>query len=166
MKTCPACNTQLQDDATFCSACGTPIAAEANEQQGAPVYAQPAPQYAAVQAVDPYDHTAEFDETDISENKCYAMLIYLMSIIGIIIALLASKDSPYIKFHLRQAIKIEVVTILLALAASILSFTIIVPIAAAICLVILVVIRIICFFQICSGKAVEPAIVRSLKFLK
>ena len=93
MKICPTCNAQLPDDATFCSACGTAIAAAAPApeqaaapeqtaapEQAAPVYTQPAPQYAPAPVVNPYDHTAEFDADDISENKCYAMLIYLMSL--------------------------------------------------------------------------------------
>ncbi|MCM1537737.1 MAG: hypothetical protein NC254_05000, partial [bacterium] len=38
--------------------------------------------------------------------------------------------------------------------------------AAAVCKAIIFVIRIIAFFQIAAGKAKEPAIIRSLKFLK
>lgn len=33
-------------------------------------------------------------------------------------------------------------------------------------MIILLVLRIISFFQICSGKAKEPAIIRSLGFLR
>ena len=33
-------------------------------------------------------------------------------------------------------------------------------------LAIVLVLKVICFFQICSGKAKEPAIIRSLGFLK
>ena len=42
---------------------------------------------------DPYDHTSEFTAKDISDNKVIAMLVYLMGTIGIIVALLASKDA-------------------------------------------------------------------------
>lgn len=51
--------------------------------------------------VDPYDHTAEFSQKDISDNKVIAMLVYLMGAVGIIIALLASSESPYVSFHVR-----------------------------------------------------------------
>ena len=56
-------------------------------------------------------------------------------------------------------------TVLLAIAAALLAWTFLVPIAAGIAMVVLMVIKIICFFQVCKGKAKEPAIVRSLGFL-
>ena len=85
---------------------------------------------------------------------------------GIIIALLIGKDSPYVNFHLRQALKFLVCEILLGLIAAVLAFTLIVPIAAGIAICVLAVIQLICFFQVCQGKAKEPAIIRSLSFLK
>ncbi len=115
---------------------------------------------------DPYDHTSEFDPKDISDNKVMAMLVYLMGWLGIVLALLAGNTSPYAAFHVRQALKFEVVTVLMGLCSIFLFWTFIVPIAAAIMTIVFFVIRIICFFQICSGKAKEPPIIRSLGFLK
>ena len=157
MKICPNCRSQLGDEATFCPMCGIQLPAGAPQQP--PVYQQ-VPQY------DPFDHTAEFDPKDISDNKVYAMLLYLLGIPGIIIALLASSSSKYVSFHLRQSLKFVVTETLLTLASALLCFTFIVPIAASIMIVVLSVIKIICFFQICGGKAKEPAIIRSLSFLK
>ena len=173
MKNCPNCNQQLDDNATFCTNCGTQLGGEQpnNQQQfnngqqfnsQQPYGAQP--QYAA--PVDQYDHTSEFDPKDISDNKVYAMLVYLTGAIGIIIALLAAKNSKYVEFHLRQGIKFFVVDILVTMITVLLCWTIIVPIAAAILIVVLTVLQLICFFQVCSGKAKEPAIIRSLNFLK
>ena len=121
---------------------------------------QPAPVF------DPYDHTAEFTAKDISDNKVVSMLVYLMGAIGIVIALLAANSSPYAAFHVRQALKFTVVNILLGIAAAVLCWTFIVPIAAGIAALALLVIKIICFFQICKGKAIEPYLIRSLTFLK
>ena len=115
---------------------------------------------------DPYDHTAEFQAEDVAQHKLYAILPYLTGIIGIIIALLGAKDSPFVQFHLRQNLKFLIVEAILALCAAMLAITIIVPIAACVCLLIVEVIRIIAFFQVCAGKAKEPAIIRSLGFLK
>ena len=70
------------------------------------------PQPAFAPAYDPYDHTAEFDPKDISDNKVFAMICYLMGFIGIIVALLATNSSKYAMFHVRQALKIEVASIL------------------------------------------------------
>ena len=155
MKFCPNCRSQLSDETTFCPMCGVQLPVGAPQQP--PVYQ---PQYA------PFDHTAEFDPRDISDNKVYAMLLYLLGIPGIIIARLASSSSKYVSFHLRQSLKFVVAETLLTLASALLCFTFIVPIAASIMIVVLSVIKIICFFQICGGKAKEPAIIRSLSFLK
>lgn len=163
MKFCPNCGNQLNDDAAFCPFCGTntgnPNAGAAANGQ-IPVYAPPVPAY------DPYDHTAEFDPKDVSDNKVISMLVYLMGIVGVIIALLASRESPYAGFHVRQSLKFTVVEILVGIITAVLCWTIIVPIAAAVVYVILLVLKIIAFFSICSGKAKEPAIIRSLGFLK
>lgn len=151
MKFCPNCGTQMEDNAAFCPKCGVQPNAAPNV-----TYAP----------VDPYDHTAEFDPQDISDNKVYAMLVYLMGTIGIIIALLAAQNSRFVSFHVRQALKIVAVNLLMVIASAVLFWTFIVPIAAGVMAVVFWVIKIICFFQICSGKAKEPAIIRSLGFMK
>lgn len=151
MKFCPNCGTQMEDNAAFCPKCGVQPNAAPNV-----TYAP----------VDPYDHTAEFDPQDISDNKVYAMLVYLMGTIGIIIALLAAQNSRFVAFHVRQALKIVAVNLLMGIISAVLIWTFIVPIAAGVMAVVLWVIKIICFFQVCSGKAKEPAIIRSLGFMK
>lgn len=115
--------------------------------------------------VDPKDHTAEFTPQDISEHKVFAMLPYLLGTIGIIIALLAAKDSKYIMFHVREALKLTVCAILVGIVSLLLCWTVIVPMAGGVCAIIILVVKIICFFQICSGKAKEAAIVSSCGFL-
>lgn len=196
MKTCPTCGATLDDATMFCTQCGTNLQGApdfANTQGSAsnqdtvnqdvahnqgmpnqgmpnqgPMPGQGAPyqQYAQAPVFDPYDHTAEYSPKDISDNKVIAILVYLMGTIGIIIALLASKESPYVAFHLRQGLKFLAVEVLVGIVSAVLFFTLIVPIAGGIFLIVLWVIKIICFFQICSGKAKEPAIIRSLGFLK
>ena len=165
MKICPKCQKQNDDSAAFCTACGCPLDAQGAAQQNPnagfnPQYQGYAPAY------DPYDHTAEFDPRDISENKVIAMAVYLMGWIGIIIALLGSHSSPYAAFHVRQALKITVVETLVGICALVLFWTIIVPVAAVIAMLVLLVVNIICFFQVCAGKAKEPAILRNLSFLR
>lgn len=115
---------------------------------------------------DPYDHTSEFTTKDISDNKVIAMLVYLMGTVGIIVALLASKDSPYLSFHVRQALKFTVLEVLTGIITLFLFWTIIVPIAAGIFEIVLLVCKIITFFSICKGNAKEPYVVRNFNFLK
>lgn len=120
MKTCPNCHAQLDDNAIFCTACGTQFGAVPPQQNAIPPQQNAIPpqqnavppQPAFAPAYDPYDHTAEFDPKDISDNKVFAMICYLMGFIGIIVALLATNSSKYAMFHVRQALKIEVASIL------------------------------------------------------
>lgn len=180
MKVCPNCNNQMDDNATFCTRCGASLNAQAaqqeqpqqNQQQAQnQQYQQPYTAPGAVQPgyapmFDPFDHTAEFDAKDISDNKVFAVLGYLLGTIGIIIALLASRSSAFTMFHVRQALKFTVVEILMLICTLVLFWTIIVPIAFAVMEIIFFVLKIICFFQICNGKAKEPAIIRNLGFLR
>lgn len=193
MKTCSNCGASADDNAVFCTKCGSkfennaadtaknseaagqPSGGAANYQNGTPNYQSGAPNYQngasnyqndPVYAIDPYDHTAEFTEKDISENKVIAMLVYLMGTVGIIIALLGSQSSPYAAFHVRQALKFSVISILMGIITILLFWTIIVPIAAVIAYLVLFVVRITCFFSICKGRAKEPYIIRSFGFLR
>ena len=113
-----------------------------------------------------WDHTEEFKEEDISRNKVTAMAAYMLGAIGVIIALIAGKDSPYADFHMRQGLKIAIIEAVLSVISVLLCWTLIVPAAAAVCLVILLVIRLISFVSVCKGRAVEPPILRSFGFLK
>lgn len=116
--------------------------------------------------IDPYDHTSEFDAKDISDNKVIAMLAYLMGTVGVIVALLASGESPYVAFHVRQSLKYTVLSVLSGLVGAVLFWTFIVPIAVAIFVGVLWICKIIAFVSVCKGQAKEPHIVRSLKFMK
>ena len=156
----------MEDDAVFCISCGARFdtySAGANNQHNANV-GQEAYRYGQGYAF-PYDHTAEFNQQDIHNNKVICLAIYLMGAIGVIIAVLVSKESPFVSFHVRQALKITVLQTLTVLASGILCWTIVVPLAGIIFFVILFVVRIICFVRICGGRAIEPPIVRSFSFL-
>ena len=81
-------------------------------------------------------------------------------------ALLVAKDSPYVGFHVREGIRILVSEVLLGLITVVFCWTVVVPIAAAVCFIILLVVRIISFVNVCNGKAKEAAIVSNFGFLK
>ena len=168
MKVCPICHSQVSDESNYCTMCGNRIMDDAQPVPYQPPVYQSAYQQPIYQQPvrNPYDHTDEFDVQDIAQNKLYAMVMYLTGVVGIIIAALTALDSGYVMFHLRQNLKFLVVESLLALFAAVLCFTIVVPVAAGVCLVIVEIIRVIAFFQVCGGKAREPAIIRSLGFLK
>lgn len=146
----------------YCSQCGAEISADAKQCPNCNAVIGVS---AAAIVVNQFDHTAEFDATDISENKVYALIAYLVDFFGLIPALMVAKDSPYAKFHARESAKLSVATYLVAILTCCLMWTCIVPIAGIILLLILVVVKIICIVQVCKGKAVEPWLIRSLKFL-
>ena len=183
MKLCPKCSTPLEDNSAFCPTCGARFVSAAVPANGSNVnfneadindnrpYQPPQGAYMPPpppeqMPVDPFDHTSEFSPKDVSENKVIAMLLYLMSVIGILVALLSQNKSDYVAFHLRQALKFLVVEALVSLATVVLSWTFVVPIAGAIALIALNVVKVICFLQICKGEAKEPYIIRNLSFLK
>lgn len=159
MKVCAKCGAQLQDNAVFCPNCGvscSPGMGRAGVYPG--------------MIVMPYDHTAEFDPKDVSDNKVICMAVYLMGIMGTVIAMLASGSSPYVAFHVRQALKITILNTLVSICSLPL---LIIPLVNLVILfallvwqIVVLVIRVICFSNICSGKAMEPPIVRGVGFLK
>lgn len=169
MKTCPNCHAQLPEEASFCPVCGTAI--ESIPHLSNPYYQQPAqptpPVYIPPEpAFDPYDRTKDFEEGDIAANKLVSMLPYLMDFVGIIIALLMAPASKYVNFHVRQSIKFTVLEVLVSLASLVLCWTFLVPIAGVFALVVLMVLKLVSFVQVCGGKAKEPVLVRSIRFLK
>lgn len=189
MRNCPNCNAPVDDGAVFCNNCGirlipayaNPVTQEdPNQPQnpnpnfnqnpnpnfnqnpyaayGAPAYNQP--------VHDPFDHTAEFEAKDVSDNKVIAMLVYLLGIVGIFLAIFVAPSSPYVSFHVRQSLKFVVCEVLLTIVTTLLCWTFLVPLAAIGLFIAFTVIKVICFVQICKGEAKEPAIVRNLNFLK
>lgn len=160
MKVCPTCDTPVEDSAVFCRNCGTRLNGQPTEPVQI-VYEQQVPP-----KPNPYDKTAEYDAKDIAEHKLCALLVYLMGLVGIVVALLVDKTSPYIQFHVKQGLKLVILEALLALAVSLLFWTVLVPIAGGAAMIMLLVVRCICFVQVCGGKVVEPAVVRSIGFLR
>ena len=155
----------MDNNAMFWTTCGTPWAPPAGPVTGQGGYQdQGGYAYGAGYAM-PYDHTSEFTAEDVRDNKVFCLIVYLIGIPGIIIAMLAANSSPFVGFHVRQALKITVVSTLTAIASVVLCWTIIIPIAGVVFIGVLSIIRIICFFRICSGKAIEAPIVRSIGFL-
>ncbi len=168
MKQCPNCRNQIQDDAAFCPVCGTAVNAYHSFPEPYPpqsAYTPPPAYIPPMPKIDPYDHSTKFTAADVSTHKLLAMLVYLFDFIGIIIALLAAKESEYTAFHVRQGMKYCVVEALLALCAAIFCWTFLVPILAVIAMAVVLVLKFISFVQVCKGKSAEPAIIRSLKFL-
>ena len=153
MKNCPNCQAENPDEAGFCASCGAPM----NGQPAYQPYTEP--------AISPFDHTKDYDGEDIAQNKVLAMSAYLLGLPGILLALLAARDSKYNLFHVHQALKITVLEVLMLLFTGVLCWTFVVPAVCGILLIVLVVLRILAFITVCQGKAIEIWLIRNLKFL-
>lgn len=164
MKICQNCKTQVDDNATFCTTCGAPVggAPQPDYQQN------PMPNAYPTMNVNPTDHTAEFSPEEVHDNKLFALMVYLFSFVGVFLAAIINLNhkSEYLKFHIKQSVKLLITETIVAFITAILSWTCIVAIAGAIALVIILVVQIICFIQTCRNKSVEPPIISSLGFLK
>lgn len=112
------------------------------------------------------DHTGEFSAQDISDNKVYALLAYLLGIFGVLVVGLVARDSKFAMFHMRQSAKLVVVQWLFGLIAALFFWTVIIPIAYFIFTMVLAVVEVICIVNVCRGKAKEAPIVSSFGFLK
>ena len=135
MKVCPNCRISYEDSAGVCEKCGNPLMI----LDSPPVSASAAAET---------DHTAEFSPADVSQNKVLAMAPYLLSWVGIVIALLASGTSPYVAFHVRQALKIQVCFILITTIGTFIP--VLGWIAIGISAIAVLVLNIICFFSVCG----------------
>lgn len=169
MKICPNCHNQAGEDALSCPVCGTTL----------DTFCQPDVQYfkqeneikqtptviPSVPVRDPRDHTGNFDPDDIAVNKLICIIVYLLDFAGVIIALLMAPNSNYTRFHIRQSLKFTVLEVLILLAALLLCWTFLIPIVGLICLVILIVLKFLCFINVCQGKAKDAPIISSIKFL-
>ena len=111
---------------------------------------------------DPRDHTREFDPWDIDDNRLVAVLPYLFSVFGMIAAVLI-QDSPFVRFHLKNEIRLTV-------AAFIACIVCLVPFigwfVGGIFLIILCVLKVIVIIQVLSGKAKEIPFLCTIDFLK
>lgn len=168
MKTCPNCGTQIDDNIAFCTNCGVKLDAYAPSQQSYTPPQQPytPPQQPYAPIVDPTDHTAEFTSEDVHENKVFALLCYGMGVIGIVIALLAKRDSAYLNFHIKECIKLAVMEIVVGFITIVGSIIIIGGFVGGIMMIILAVVQIIGFCNCAGNKSKELPIIKGFSFLK
>lgn len=122
------------------------------------------------------NYQSSYSDKDISENKITAIAAYLLGPLGIIIALLMSAESPYAKFHVRQALKLTVSSVVLEIFAAVFALFGMIPFVGIIFKLVFVligaawlgvlVLRLIAIAQVCDGEAREPAVVGSFNFFK
>lgn len=185
MKICSKCYNRLDDNAQYCNVCGSRIELRDNRTQFTQNYYQQdygmnpcnsnytQQEYSQIQYnsnyyqqyYNPFDYTKQFDEKDIIDNKVFAMLIYLTGILGIIIALLTGGKSPFLLFHIKEGMKFIVVNTVMSIFSILFCWTLLVPLVSIVLGIVLFIVRLICFFRVCQGKSVKPALIRNMNFL-
>ena len=122
-------------------------------------YSQP---YQQTYYGDPSDHTLEFAPEEVAEYKLFAVCAYLLSFAGIIIALLVDKDSPYLRFHIKQALRLTIAEMLALIPA-------IIPVLGwavmLLLLVVLLVIEIVAIVWAFQGKSKDLPVIKSIGWL-
>lgn len=112
-----------------------------------------------------WDKTELFSAEEIKEYRLTAVLIYLLGIFGIILALVTDKNSPYLKFHIAEGLKITVVTAALAIFSVLLAFTFIVPVLCTAGIAACFIIKLISAYKTLNGKSENAVIIRNLTIL-
>ncbi len=113
MAFCNQCGAQLQDGATFCTACGAQQnAAPQAQQPQQPQYQQPQQQPQQPQQNSGFDvnamlfntpdFTSQMDPADIQANQGISYLSYLWLLF--LVPLFAAKESKFARFHANQGL--------------------------------------------------------------
>ncbi len=133
MAFCSKCGAQMEDDVKVCPACGY----NTEEKKAVDISST---------ITDTADRTAEFDPTDIANNKVMAVLAYLGWLL--LITILAAPNSKFARFHANQGIILFICGFI-----PVLNF-----IAFIFCIIGIV--------NVVNGKAKELPIIGKIKILK
>ena len=110
MPFCRQCGKEIQADALFCPECG---AAQATGTAGTTGFSG-----WAKNVTDTTDTTAEFDPTDIAQNKGMAILAYFG--ILVLFPILGAKHSRFAQYHANQGLILLIVSLAYGVADAIL----------------------------------------------
>jgi len=175
MKFCSNCGTQLTDETKFCQNCGKATdAAQSNSstRDKAQEY-QKKVENAVADFVNTKDETAEFDATDIDNNKTISLFSYLGLLI--IIPLLAAPQSKYAKFHVNQGLILLIVSFIVGIISGVVTLIVgfissilaaLVGFVFSLISIALFVFMIIGIVNAVQGKAKELPLIGGFRFLK
>lgn len=157
MAFCNKCGAQLPDGANACPSCGAPV----EKSEGVADMAQ--------NIINTTDATAEFDPSDIENNKILSLFAYLG--ILFLIPLLAAPNSKFARFHTNQGLVLFLADIILSVVMSIFAFIpvvgwILVGIVGGILGIIFLVLMILGIVNAVTGKAKELPVIGKIKILK
>lgn len=189
MPYCSNCGTEIKEDAKFCTSCGKAVeekkeetAGEKNTQQSNTYTAPAGNDFSAKvnEFTNTEDKTAEFEPTDISDNKVYSILAYIG--ILVLVPILAAPKSKFARFHANQGLVLFIIEAAYGIISSVIAnvfklvfgflpgifsvtYILISAVLSCIGLVFLVFV-IIGIINAANGKAKELPIIGKIKLLK
>lgn len=169
MAFCGKCGQKIEEGIKFCPACGAPV--EVNAQQTAQQQTQQQSNTFG-NLNNAADTTAQFNKTDIEQNKVMAILAYFG--ILVLIPIFAAKESKFARFHSNQGLVLCIAAILYGVAYSILSAVILaiswrlyfVISLLGLVGVVFAVLAVIGIINAANGKAKELPVIGKFKILK
>ena len=189
MAFCGKCGQQVNEGVKFCPACGAPMATTTNQSAQQEQQTQSGQQSQQAGSSDDSlgsklgslnntaDNTADFDKTDIEQNKGMAILAYIL----VLIPIFAAPNSKFARYHSNQGLILLIALIGYAIVDRILSailyaifsgglglYKIYLACAMILNLVYIVftVLVIIGIFNAVNGKAKELPVIGKFKILK
>lgn len=178
MAFCRKCGAKADEGVKFCPACGNPLGASAPEQQTQTQQSQPVSEqndFSAKLAAfnNTADTTADFDKTDIEQNKLMGILAYLSWLV--LIPIFAAPNSKFARFHANQGLVLAIVEVAWWIVTAILSVvfyaiswrlgSVMVTILGLVNLVFLLML-VLGIINVTNGRAKELPVIGKLKILK
>ena len=112
-----------------------------------------------------WDKTELFSEEEVTEYRLTAVLIYLMGIPGVFLALITDKNSAYIRFHMKEELKIATVTAFLSVIAIIFFWSFVIPVICIAGIIICCTVNLISAYRTLKGKSENAVLIRNLSIL-
>lgn len=159
MAFCSKCGAQVEDNENFCPKCGASVGASNGTQDSKQASATDKVNDAWAKFNNTADSTANYDKTDIENNKVMAILAYIG--ILVLIPLFAAKGSKFARFHTNQGL----ILFAIELICSVLSWIPIIKIVTGIIGVVTFLFAILGIVNVCNGKVKELPIIGGIRFL-
>ena len=165
MAYCTKCGAEIEENAKFCSSCGSPVGNTENaNNQGASKVNEFINDF-----TNTADTTSQFTQDDISKNKGMGILAYLS--ILVLIPIFAAKDSKFARFHANQGLLLLIASIATSLISNIVGilnlslFGVIFSIFFGLVDLLILALAIIGIVNAAQGKAKDLPIIGNIRIL-
>lgn len=163
MKYCTSCGNPLDDNAKFCSVCGTATATQTESQpkQERKDDFRDKIDDAINSFTNTADTTADYPADDIAKNKVMAVLSYIGLLV--LVPLFLAKESPFARYHTNQGLLLLIFHVI-GSACGVIPF--VGALIAAVANILWLVMLVIGILNAIKGEAKELPIIGKYRILK